>query len=267
MSGYVRALTIHRIVAVALQYKTVPAATINTGTATIHAQRRERGGSSSRRSEASSCLSSSMSSRESSGRTPQCVQPADFSRQAAEDADPNWHVQPVRFPVAESDLKKHNHEEPDTDARHPSRYAAPPPQHDGGDPLDECAKLHHSLRKSPSKRSPRRNTREAAADHPDRGPHESDGHRQGDDSRPRPEPEAGDERQGDISRVDSSARRDERGVCTAADPGPFAGGDHSRRRPKVFEVVDGRARLLTVLIGATRQYQVVVPAGLAAPKR
>ena len=32
--------------------------------------------------------------------------------------------------------------------------------------------------------------------------------------------------------------------------------------PKVFEVVDGRARLLTVSIGATRQDQVVVTTGL-----
>src|SRR4030095_12545461 len=84
---------------------------------------------------------------DSAGRTPQCLQclqPVDLSRQSAEDADANWHVKPVQPPVTEPDLKKHNHEQPDTDTRDPRRYSASPPLHDGGDSLDEYAELQRN---------------------------------------------------------------------------------------------------------------------------
>ena len=89
------------------------------------------------------------------------------------------------------------------------------------------AKLSPSHRGSHRRSVPREAIQgRAAADPPDRGPHQSDGHRKGDDPRSRPEPETGDERQGDISRADFSAHRDQRGAGPAADPGPCAGGGY-----------------------------------------
>jgi len=110
--------------------------------------------------------------------------------------------------------------------------------------------LHRSLRKTPSKRSPRRNIRPElpqiipSADRTrgrspkvtilDRDPNLKPARRH--------------------FSTHSPARRNKRRADAAADPRPFAGGDHSRRRaPRCSRASTGRAKLLTVSTGATRQ--------------
>jgi hypothetical protein len=71
----------------------------------------------------------------------QSIQPDRLSLQPDDEGDANRHVQPVPPSIAERDLKEDDHEQAHTGAGYPSGYAASPPQPDGGDRLDECAKL------------------------------------------------------------------------------------------------------------------------------
>jgi hypothetical protein len=85
-----------------------------------------------------------MSSRLDIGRTDDVSSPAHLPRQAAKQADANRHVQPLQLPIAQPGLKKHDHDQADTDARHPTRNAASTPQHDGRDGLEKCEELQRN---------------------------------------------------------------------------------------------------------------------------
>jgi SAM-dependent methyltransferase len=76
----------------------------------------------------------------STGSINEVIEPVRLSDEPAEDADADWHVQPVPPGVAEPDLEKYNREQPDTEAGHPDRNVASPPQDDRSDGLDQRTK-------------------------------------------------------------------------------------------------------------------------------